>query len=499
MQGIFRNSVKLHDVNFGASTSIVREVMKVDELNLSFRSKDYLSIEKGDYTIVDGEAFIFTTLPSVKKSNSGEFEYTATLKAESCVLELFLFMFLDQTGGGVTVCSQSEFDIVANVEEIVSLVCRNLNRNVTEQYDYLIDSSVDRQRTYDFAFSNATCLSALESICEQTETEWKIEGRTIRIAKRIERKTDITLSYPDNLLSPLDVREATNEDTCTRMFVFGGERNLPKNYNDGKSTRLLMRGKTEYLQRGGSFIRERVKIYDEIFPRRNSHITNVTKANGFYFVSDNSIDFNINDHLMEGVSAKIEFKSGLCTGQEFEIASYNHSTRTIEIKQKTEGTEIIPSDASYPRSGDEYVLLDITMPQSYVTNAEEELYKKALSDFESFTEEIETSTEVSAIWTDKNGVRIEPYDLVRLYDRQIGIDESIRVQKVQSYPFEMYGSRIEIELTNRKRKTKMQTISGFMSSMTRKVVNNYTTLMNVSETQETQITNIGERTTWMEG
>ncbi|MGV0964891.1 GA-like domain-containing protein [Empedobacter falsenii] len=86
-------------------------------------------------------------------------------------------------------------------------------------------------------------------------------------------------------------------------------------------------------------------------------------------------------YLLNGVNAKIHFNTGDLAGYEFEIHEYNHETKEFHIiKFADENSYEFPSkdsDAFRISIGDEYVILDIQMPQSYIDNAEAELFEKA--------------------------------------------------------------------------------------------------------------------------
>ena len=503
MSEIYRRGIKMYDVNFDASSSIKREIMKVDELSLSFSSSVRLSIKRGDYVNVDDEVFVFCEEPNETLNNRGNYTYEAKLYSEAKYLEYTLFMFLDEDSTTERIyCTQSEFDLTATTEEFLDLICRNLNRVLKLKWSYSVDSSFDRTKTCNITFQNSNCMEALNSLCDEMELEWNIIDRCINVSEKIEKGTGVTLSYPENLTSPIELKHEDVDATCTRLFVFGGERNIPSDYNDGRSDRLLMTGKTEFLQRTADFNIEKVKIFDDIYPRRNSFIDKVSVSeSGFYHVTDSTINFNINDLLTDN-TAKISFTSGNLVGYEFEIASYNNLTKTIEIKQQTEGDVVIPNEIMCPKSGDKYVLLDINMPNEYVANAEAELYTEAKKYFDEYCyDNVSATVNVSSIWLLNKNVNIAPYDMVRLYDEELEIDRSIRVVKVQKYPFDYasFGRKQEITLSDFVSSSKIDLISGTLSNVSGKVYNYYKTQKSTNETITSNVNNLSVSVTWKEG
>jgi hypothetical protein len=79
----------------------------------------------------------------------------------------------------------------------------------------------------------------------------------------------------------------------------------------------------------------------------------------------------------------VVFNTGQLAGYTFEINRYNNATKTITInKNKDEKTLDIPSDLLHMQIGDEYVLVDIVMPQSYISNAESLVISQSAGLFE---------------------------------------------------------------------------------------------------------------------
>lgn len=458
---IMRRGMRKHTAWFSERCALVREISKIPTLTVEFTSPTRLSIERGDYVMIGGDKFLFIVEPTEEMTSRGEFKYTGEMKGVESCLETTLFLFLDENAQRTTIYSEStEFDLTATFAEFLSMIVRNLDRVGVEWTYEVSGADFDASETKNLSFSGQSCLSALESVCEEYEAEWRLEGGILKVARKYEEKTGITLSYPENLTSPVRVSHEDDEYTCTRLFVFGGERNIPTGYNGGKSKRLLMDGFQESLNRDGArFAIEKVKIFDEIYPRRTGKVGSViVNANGIHYIVDNSIEFNINA-LLTGNTAKIAFKSGNLVGYEFEIASYNNTAKTIEIKQQTEGGIVIPNETMKAKRGDEYVLLDINMPTSYLRDAEKELRREATRFFaEECGDKLSADANVSTIWMLENNVTFRPFHLVKLKADELGIDREIRVVKTTSHPFDdgSHTRKQEIKLSDFVKKSRME-------------------------------------------
>src|SRR5690606_36123733 len=146
---------------------------------------------------------------------------------------------------------------------------------------------------------------------------------------------------------------------------FGGTKNIPADYRNG-AKRLVFSG--GYVQRElnpGEIRREGSVVYDDIYPQRTAAVGTVS-GDGLGF-TDNTLDFDLNDQFLSGSVAKVVFKSGELMGQEFEIASYDHDTKTITFKINTDANGYEMPNATFQlKEGDLYTLVGIEMPQTYI-------------------------------------------------------------------------------------------------------------------------------------
>lgn len=131
-----------------------------------------------------------------------------------------------------------------------------------------------------------------------------------------------------------------------------------------------------YIQRNTDlygFI-EGVIYLDDIFPHRTGKVTAVNAADPLIFV-DATIDFNLLDQRVPGLSPKVTFNSGQLAGYTFEIIAFDDATKTVTVLQNKNETKLeVPGSLIRPKIGDEYVFIDIEMPKSYIVEAENKLY-----------------------------------------------------------------------------------------------------------------------------
>ncbi|MDD4592503.1 MAG: hypothetical protein PHG06_19060 [Parabacteroides sp.] len=201
---------------------------------------------------------------------------------------------------------------------------------------------------------------------------------------------------------------------------------------------------------------EDTEHYDHIYPQRTGEVTAKPIAtededgatippNPLSFIDSQMFDLTAKDgddntlYLIDGVSAKITFISGRLAGQQFEIEEYDHSTKTFTIIEFTDSRGLkFPSDAFPISVGDKYKLTDIVMPQSYIDEAEEDLWYAGYNDFLMrkqarvqyeltfdpmyFIEHLSDDVEMSLF---------KPGDYIPIKDERFDLEKNIRITNVK--------------------------------------------------------------------
>lgn len=467
---IYRHEEEVRRVIPKSDAVLETAVGEPASLTFEFVLTEPFVMQIGDYVEIDGIRLYCFSKPKESKVNSGKYEYTAKLYGEEYLLKNTIFLFLDMQEGKVF-DSNAEFSLTATASEFLSLIVRNINRNVETGWSYHINNLKQDGETKTMDINGATCEDILERLCEEFDAEWKFDrsAKVLHFADKdtIEHKTGIKLEYPVNLSSPFEIKH--RENVVSRLWVFGSTRNLPKGYNEG---RLLMPDGQEKLETEREIHCEAVFVDEDVYPRRNSFIDRVQKKGDFYIVYDSTLDFDINEQLQEGVVAKIAFNSGRLAGYTFDIASYDNRQKAIEIKQQTDADVVIPNETLRPEPGDKYVLLDIVMPDSYVRNAELELYEKAIEYFNDIcVDKITAEVKLGKVWLAKNERHFEIFDKVIIEVE--GEDKEIRVTDVKKYPFRdsVYGQDTELTLSEFQTASTLKQIRTDLGEVGRKMYN----------------------------
>lgn len=496
MIDIFRkNGTRMATAFIENTASIKTKMMDDGVLSCTIKSDAFLEFKRGDYVEIDGQKFHVFKLPKCTMNHKGEYVFDCEMHTMSRAMDDTLLMFLDKDTKDRIYQSTTEYDLTATIGEFLALIVANMNR-VGKGWSFRIDTGVDKRKTINVSIQGTSCKEALKRICDEFEVEWECEGQEIRVATRIERKTAIEFSYPHNLISPFEVERGENDTACTRLYVFGGNRNIPSGYNQDRTNRLAMPNFQQYIERTDTdHIIEKVKTWDDIYPRRNSTITRATMSQaGFFFVTDETIDFDLLADLTDK-TAKIAFTDGLLVGYEFEIASYNQATKTIEIKTQQDSGVNVPNVYMAPKAGDAYVLLDINLPQSYIDRAERELKQRALEYFnDECMDEIRTTIKPSQIWLQSNGIKLKAGDMVHLSDKEMGIDTRIRINEVTDYPYNFRTQ--EIELSNFRKKTRLERLQTAIDNGVAVNSNASRANANIAQQNQQSINSLNNDTQW---
>ena len=376
-----------------------KKLLGENTVELTVRSATPLEFEIGDKISVFSEDYWLNLLPEAKKTGSREYEYQLTF--ESAQYELAKVMFLDEDGSGLS--TSTNFTLRANIEEIGRIIVNNLNRVYGAGKWILYETPTQTTDVRDFSYSENNCLSVLQKACEEYGTEFKIAtvvnggNTTYRISiRKIGSVIPYTFQYGHNKgLYGLKRKTVNSENIVTRLYAFGGNKNLPANYRN-YSSRLRLpdtRGDNKsYIEDNDAItafgIIEGAQLFEDIYPKYEGTVTGIVSGDILSFV-DSAFPFDLNEldgsgntkYLLDGISAKITFNTGSLAGYTFEVKSYDHATKTFKLlKYEDDRGFVYPSvDTATFRiaATDKYILSDIYPPQSYIDAAEASLLAAA--------------------------------------------------------------------------------------------------------------------------
>lgn len=435
---IYRGSELFISIEPDDSSSQSKAVMGNNEVKIDFKSAGYIHFQLGDWCTIFGEKYFIIRISPVKKLSRFLYEYNLAFVVEGAGLQNTQYLFL----GDDNSLKQSEFSLMGNAADFVRLIVDNANRISTGwTAGQVIDTDYKN-----LTFSRENCYNALSRLAEAFETEYWIEGKTIHLTKRV-RNTGWSFRHGKNKgLYEIFRQTKDNSTVITRLYAAGSQKNLPAEYRN-YSDRLKMVDGADYLQSNTELfgVSEHAEIFDDIYPTRTGKVTSPNATN-FYMFADTGMDFDLNDYLQPNLPAKIVFNTGQLAGYEFEIASYDHGSKVFTInKNKFETKMDLPSILFKPAIGDQYVLVDIFLPQSYIDAAEAKLTLKAQSFLDANKQpNFSYSIVFDQVFLKRQGVAPTIGDVVRLIDDEYQVDKDIRVISTTRNLVNEYDIQVEL-------------------------------------------------------
>lgn len=363
----------------------IQDLLGQDIVTLSVVSVEPLDLLIGQKIVVFGKTYHLNQMPAAKVLGERNFEYDLTFEGPQYTLRRASFFNTDVSGFNTS----GEFSLTGDAELFLDVLINNLTR-VFGSGKWL-KGEFPSSGVKTITFGEMNCLAALQTICKDFETEFDIiqgvNSSTLHIRKAGQVLGHTFQHGRGNGLYELSRNTVNNADIITRLWAFGSSKNLRSDYrNYSQRLRIDDPGYIEDAAAVAAFgVIEGQKVFEDIYPHRTGTVTGVTDLLTF---QDSSMNFNLfektgenHTYLTAVNSAKIHFNTGDLAGYEFEVQNYNHATKTFKILQFEDerGLQFPNPDSSafQIKVGDEYVILDINLPESYVESAELELQAKA--------------------------------------------------------------------------------------------------------------------------
>lgn len=419
---IFRDNLSNITLSLTQQVMFNNEVMGDKSITFEIDLPKVVNAQIGDYLIFEGERYTLNYVPRYEKLNNHLHKWR--LKFEDVIFNLYRKLFLFE--------GEPSFPFFGTAREHLQLLIDLMNE-VDPGWSIGEVEETEPQHTN---WDGTSCRVALTTFAETFGLEWKNRGKEISMVKQVGQQTTLQLSYgKGNGLYNITRESVDSSALVTRMYGYGGTRNLPVSYG---GRRLGLPEK---------FLQANVDLYgilegeyrnDEIFPKREALVTGVravAEDSRSFTIVDSTLNFDINDHLLEGITAKVVFNSGDLTGYEFEITKYDHSTKTITLKSDVgENDRILPNPSLKPSVGDKYVLLDMNMPQTYVDEAIAKVRTETQANLEQNSHPLVAySFNADVLDMKKKGWILNAGDIVKVQDQGINLSSDVRVYAV-SYP-----------------------------------------------------------------
>lgn len=226
-------------------------LMQEDYIELHFNSVDPIYFPIGSHTTWnDKEYYIIEAQQPSYDERTGGYNYVLKFEAYYRAWQMKIYKYspdvdkengkdVDKENG----TREAEFSLTANLEDQIKTFVRCLNKegfryNDKEKFTYNVDTD-SKNTEYDgyfdevktMTYSSVNFIEALNQIADEWDAEWWVEGNVIKFGKCQDAGEAIEFKLGENVVSMSGSRSET--DYATRVYAFGSDKNLPKNYGKG--------------------------------------------------------------------------------------------------------------------------------------------------------------------------------------------------------------------------------------------------------------------------
>ena len=439
-----------------------------DLVNISIESPFPQQHEIGDWISVFGRIYTLNQLPRVRKSGVHKYAYDLTFEGvQYDLLRAFYDVTIETTGN--TLQDVQGDALTGNLKRFATVLIANANRVFPDKWKLGTCPDTASDKTLTFGDGD-NCLAVYQNLCKTFDVEANIsvrdDVRTIDFVKRVGTTHPFVFEFGKGKgLYALDRQNVDSSNIVTRLKVFGSADNITNKY---RANRLCLPGKSKAqsfieeataIQKYG--IHEARKVFEDIKPTFNGRISELVAGSVLKFKDASMFDLNALEadgrttkYLVAGVSAKIHFNTGNLAGYEFDIHKYDHATRTFTLKKLTDDRgAVFPSATSVAFQfavGDEYKILDVTLPEQYQTDAERRLQEQGNEYYRQNSQpKVKYGLSVSKeyllkLFADGTTSLFTPGDYINIKDESIGVDKAVRIQSLQRNLFDVYNYTLTI-------------------------------------------------------
>lgn len=391
-------------------------IMSENQVALEFYIDECVVLPASCYIEFDGQRFWLLEEYKPTENDSEEWVYQVRfLGAESLLAVTVVLNTTDNL-------DESIFNLTAPASQHLDFIVKNLNRRFPGM-NWRVGVVPETENIH-IEYVGTYASDALQTIVGE-KYEWWVDGYVVNVG-RCEFGTTIELGYGKGLIGGITYSTANEMRSYAYLYPIGSTRNIdPAKY--GHARLQLPNGQTRLDINPEQGLSELVEVdaFASIFPKYVGKVTSVRTSTGknsdgttflIYHIKDTAIPFNPNDYEIAGEVKHITFQSGELMGADFEV-NYDANNKEFEIITQflDEGLSQLPGGALIPKTGDKYVVWNISMPDEYYPLAEQEFLQAALSFVQDSIKETSVyRASVDFIDLQERGLTLRPGQKVRL-------------------------------------------------------------------------------------
>lgn len=409
-----------------------------------FSTATYTPIPVGSYFDFYGVRYMLFSPHNITIVNRANFEYEATFYTSSHLLKLVKMRDIVQAQNGTFGGSNRiSFDFTARPQEHLKMIVDCLNKraaewNISTWSIAECINDTEKLITYDSTY----CWDALEDLAEAFDTEFQVMQNTISLKKvEYNKNAPLSLCYGkgNGLLSGIK-RSNDGDAEIGILYVQGGDRNIIQSeygnkylllppagtgigydgqyfnqeagYDETKAKFYVVSSDRLYIREAGNLNmlgqwREDTIDCSGIYPSHTCTVSAVSvDSQGCYNVTLSQADsavapYFVNNRIPDTYETVI-FQTGELAGREFQVNPLNGGM-TLQIIEADMDGVTMPSGSFIPAVGDTLNVYNITLPQQYVTDAQIEMFKKAVKHmFENGKQKVNIDCKLDRIWLMRN-------------------------------------------------------------------------------------------------
>lgn len=369
------------------SSSLTEEIGGECSVSASFTHTSFILLDVDSYIELEGVRYKVKKQYRPKQKNTQTYEYSVKFYAPIHDAEDVLMLF---TEGDIT----SEFIYDGGPREHLQLWIDNMNRLAGANV-WSIGTVISAENKT-IEYKNLKCWDAAfgsNGIAATFETEMWADGFVINLCKA-SRGEQIQLGYLSGLTN-LAQEDNGEIKFFTRLFPLGSTRNIDAS-KYGYS-RLQLPSRAKYVEKNVALygVKEEYEeaAFSDIYPKYEGTVSTVRTENKIseegrdytvYYFKDSGMNFNPDDYAIPEYTYKLQFQTGELAGRgtegSFEAAWHNDTKEWEIVNVYPDDTTQIPGGAIIPKSGDKYIPWNFSLPQEYITAAEQ-AYKQAVDNY----------------------------------------------------------------------------------------------------------------------
>lgn len=444
IEGISTEICQISDKNAVPKSAI----MGLDEIQVSVVVDGILDISEGDYILHNG--IRYTLNRDVEFEIESDVKYSYDLIFEHPQYTLINKLLANKITGS------TNFMLIGKLADFVNLVVWCINQTAENPAGVdtgWIAGSVIETDYKTITINDIDCREALKLFAKEFDVEYYFTGagKTINFAERIENVTSFVFEQGRGLgLYKITQRNVDKEDTVTRVYVRGGNKNVPPAYADEEGYLKLPENYLENFSEHNKVVERKMK-FEEEFPHFLGSVSTVSGENNKVLTCP-AIDFDI-PAIAIGDTARINFLTGDLMGNSFEFA-WDNALKQITLINKEDETSLpgadgvkptIPSVLKQAKIGDEFNFTGLVMPQTYVDGSISRLRIKGIKWLEFYSRKrVKFTIDIDHRWM-RGKEPLKVGDLVVISIPQRTFNQVIRITQIE---FNLHTGAISATVSN---------------------------------------------------